>query len=187
MNSDTAIDADAAPAGRHCDSGNARKAAATDAGTARGASLENTASAAARAAESTAVAEAVGPVRVAGCACGELSATVYGEPLSVYACACLECQRATGSAFSYRARYAKDRIVVEGEPRRWRRSSDAGRWVEHCFCGRCGGLLYMEAEALPEAVVISVGAFADPDFAAPGALHRSARRHRWYDPGCRLP
>lgn len=139
--------------------------------------------------------QAAGPVppdaaataaRTAACACGELRLTAYGEPLGVYACACLECQRATGSAFSYRARYATDRIAVDGEPRRWRRGSDAGRWVEHCFCARCGSLLYMAAEALPDAVVISVGAFADPGFAAPDALYRSARRHPWYDPGCRL-
>jgi len=129
---------------------------------------------------------AAAPVRSAACACGQLRLTAYGEPLGVYACACLECQRATGSAFSYRARYALDRIVVAGEPRRWRRGSDAGRWVEHHFCAACGGLLYMSAEALPEAVVVSVGAFADPGFAAPDALHRSARRHAWYQPRCRL-
>lgn len=53
--------------------------------------------------------------------------------------------------------------------RRARRDSDAGRWVEQTFCPSCGTLLYMEGEALPEAVVVSVGCFADPAFTAPAA------------------
>lgn len=42
--------------------------------------------------------------RTASCACGGLKVTVSGAPARVYACACLECQRATGSGFAYRAR-----------------------------------------------------------------------------------
>lgn len=185
MNPDPANEVDGAE-GRYSGSNEARTPALADGGDRRGAMPTNSASAAAPAATSADAAAAIAPARVAACACGELRVTARGEPLSVYACACLECQRATGSAFSYRARYAKDRIAVDGEPRRWRRGSDAGRWVEHCFCPRCGSLVYMEAEALSDAVVISIGAFADPDFAAPGALHRSARRHRWYELDCRL-
>ena len=169
MNPDPANEVDGAE-GRFSGSNEARTPALADSGDSHGAIPTNTASVAAPAATSADAAAATAPARVAACACGDLRVTARGEPLSVYACACLECQRATGAAFSYRARYA----------------SDAGRWVEHCFCPRCGSLVYMEAEALPDAVVISVGAFADPDFAAPGALHRSARRHRWYELGCRL-
>ena len=118
--------------------------------------------------------------RTATCACGQLRIATTGAPLSVYACACLECQKATGSAFSYRACYALAQTAITGERRAWRRSSDAGRWVEQIFCPTCGTLVYMQAESLTDAVVISVGCFADPGFAAPGTLHRARRRHRWY-------
>ena len=41
--------------------------------------------------------------RVARCACGNLTVTARGEPLEVYLCSCKDCQRGTGSAFSYAA------------------------------------------------------------------------------------
>ncbi|MEZ0472873.1 GFA family protein [Luteimonas salinilitoris] len=119
-------------------------------------------------------------MRTAACACGQLRLEIQGDPQGVYACACLECQRATGSAFAYRARYARARIRVSGEQRAWRRGSDAGRWVEQYFCPVCGTLVYMGGEALPDAVVVSVGCFADPTFAAPARLYHAARRHGWY-------
>lgn len=123
-----------------------------------------------------------GPVVTARCACGGLCIQLAGAPTSVYACACLECQRATGSAFSYRARFDRANVVaIDGERRVWRRGSDAGRWVEQIFCPTCGTLLYMQAEALPDAIVVSVGCFADPGFAAPRRMHRASRRHRWYE------
>jgi hypothetical protein len=119
--------------------------------------------------------------RTARCACGSLTVTVVGEPARVYACACIECQRATGSTFAYRARFRQEAIRrVEGERRVWRRSSDAGRWIEQSFCPRCGALVFMEGEAIPGEVALSVGCFADGAFAPPAALFWAARRHPWY-------
>ncbi len=119
--------------------------------------------------------------RTAQCACGGLKITITGTPARVYACSCLECQRATGTAFSYRALFAQDAIAcIAGDRRTWRRSSDSGRWVEQTFCPNCGTLVYMDGEALSGAVVISVGCFGDPGFAAPATLFRAARRHHWY-------
>jgi hypothetical protein len=126
--------------------------------------------------------EGVRTDRTARCACGGLKIHLAGEPASVYACTCLECQRATGSAFAYRARFGRDSVVaIDGERRVWRRGSDAGRWVEQIFCPTCGTLVYMQAEASPDAVVVSVGCFADPEFAAPVRVYRATRRHRWYE------
>jgi hypothetical protein len=119
--------------------------------------------------------------RTASCACGGLKLTLAGEPTSVYACACQECQRATGSAFAYRAKYPKTAIMdVTGERRSWRRGSDAGRWIEQTFCPTCGTLLFMEGEVIPNDIVVSVGCFIDSDFAPPAALFWSGRRHGWY-------
>ncbi|MGO4835441.1 GFA family protein [Rhizobiaceae sp. 2RAB30] len=121
--------------------------------------------------------------RVANCACGKLSITVTGEPAGAYTCSCLECQTATGSAFSYRARFHREAIAaISGERHRWRRTGDAGRWVEQIFCPNCGTLVWMEAEALSGSVVISVGCFADPTFLRPATLYWASRRHAWYEP-----
>ena len=121
--------------------------------------------------------------RTASCGCGGLKITVSGDPAGVYACACLECQRATGSGFSYRARFPKAAISsIDGERRSWRRNGEVGRWVEQTFCPTCGALVYMEGEAIPGAVVISVGCFADKAFTPPAALYWASRRHAWYVP-----
>jgi len=121
------------------------------------------------------------PQRIASCGCQHLKLTIVGEPRRVYACACRECQRATGSAFACRAIFASEAILsVEGESRVWRRGSDSGRWVEQVFCPVCGGLVYMRAQAMPGAISISVGSFADPDFPAPVSAHNAAGKPGWY-------
>lgn len=120
-------------------------------------------------------------VRRASCACRNLQVTVTGEPRSVYACSCLECQRATGSAFAYRAIYANATVnAISGDRRKWRRGSESGQWVDQIFCPECGTLVYMEAEGLNDAISVSVGCFEEPDFPSPTAFHRTSRRHQWY-------
>lgn len=118
--------------------------------------------------------------RVASCTCGSLRLTLAGPPLGVYACCCLDCQRATGSAFAVRARFAEAAIMsVEGEQRQWRRGSEAGRWLEHCFCPTYGGLVFMRAEGLPGAISVSVGCFADPGFEPPARAYWTSRKPGW--------
>ncbi|MGX1790029.1 GFA family protein [Bosea sp. NPDC055332] len=119
--------------------------------------------------------------RTACCGCGSLRLTVSGEPRRVYLCACSQCQRATGSAFAWRAIFPESAIIaIEGERSVWRRSSDAGRWNEQVFCPGCGGLVFMRAEALTGAISVSVGSFADPAFPPPAAIHNRAHRPAWY-------
>lgn len=119
--------------------------------------------------------------RVASCGCRRLRLSVSGEPRHVYLCACGECQRATGSAFAWRAIFPDSAIVaLEGESSVWRRGSDAGRWIEQVFCPGCGGLVYMRAEALTGAISVSVGTFADPGFPPPAAIHNRSQRPSWY-------
>lgn len=118
--------------------------------------------------------------RTASCSCGALQITLRGEPRRTYLCSCLDCQRCTGSAFAYRAIFSDDAVAARrGTPKTWRRTSASNRWLEQAFCSDCGSVLYMTAQALPGALSISVGCFADPDFAPPIAAHWPDRRHAW--------
>ena len=110
--------------------------------------------------------------------CGELSATATGEPAGVYICSCLDCQKLTGSAFSYCAVYAEENVTTVGG-KTWRYHGDSGRWLETVFCPTCGGLVCYRVEAYPGTIVISVGCFADPDFPKPDTLYYASRRHPW--------
>ncbi len=119
--------------------------------------------------------------RTASCACGNLTVTTSGEPSEVYACSCLNCQRESGSAFSYGAIYPETAVSIAGERRVWRRHADSGRWVETEFCPTCGVTVCYRMESSPEVIGVSAGCFTDPDFAKPEKLYWAARRHRWLE------
>ena len=119
------------------------------------------------------------PVREARCGCGAFRVAVRDEPVSVYACSCLNCQRESGSAFTYGAVYPEAAVTVTGTHTIWRRTVESGRWLENAFCPTCGVSVSYRMEAWPGVVGISVGCFADPGFAPPEALYWNARRHHW--------
>lgn len=120
--------------------------------------------------------------RVASCLCGGLKVTTRGEPLDVYLCSCKDCQRGTGSAFSYGALFPEASVSATGESRTYRHYADSGRFIDNVFCPICGTGVMFRAEGLPGAVGVSVGCFADPDFAKPSKLYWASRRHRWLEP-----
>jgi hypothetical protein len=117
--------------------------------------------------------------RTARCGCGELTVLARGEPAEVYLCSCLDCQRQTGSAFSYAALYPVAEVTIAGPQKTWRHQGDSGRGVEIAFCPTCGVGVYSRAQVFPRLVCVAVGCFADPAFAKPTRLYWAARRHHW--------
>jgi hypothetical protein len=117
--------------------------------------------------------------REAGCACGQLHAVVRGEPIRVSVCHCLDCQRRTGSAFGFQARFARADVAIEGHSREHRRFSDEGEGRTFHFCPDCGGTLFYVLDSEPEVLAIPVGAFADPGFPPPRHSVWESRAHPW--------
>ena len=119
-------------------------------------------------------------VRVAACACGALRVRVRGEPARVNACSCQQCQKRSGSAFTYTAFFPEAAVVgIEGERRTWRGFSDSGRWQDYNFCPTCGVAVFSRMEAAPENIAVAVGAFADRDFPGPPKFYWSSKKHHW--------
>ena len=81
---------------------------------------------------------ATGGKRIAQCGCGALTAAVSGDPVAVYGCSCKDCQRKSGSAFSYAAMFESAAVAIAGERKTWRRNGDSGRWIDNIFCPTCG-------------------------------------------------
>lgn len=117
--------------------------------------------------------------RRAACHCGQLKVSCEGEPVRVSVCHCLGCQRRTGSAFGVQARFRREQVRVEGEASVFARAGEPGASSSFRFCPACGSTVYWEAEALPDVILVSVGAFADPSFALPSVSFYEARRHPW--------
>jgi len=117
--------------------------------------------------------------RSASCACGRLTVKTDGEPVNVYLCSCLKCQRGTGSAFSYAALFSDSTVTITGERRQYADRGDSGRAIESSFCPTCGTAVAFRAEGFPGVIGVPVGCFADPNFAKPSKLFWASRRHHW--------
>jgi hypothetical protein len=122
---------------------------------------------------------AISNKRIAQCGCGALTATVAGEPVTVYCCSCVNCQRKSGSVFTYAALFPSDAVTIAGDHRRWRHNGDSNRWIENFFCPTCGVAVGFLSEGMPGMTGLSVGCFGDPGFAPPLQLYWASRRHRW--------
>lgn len=118
--------------------------------------------------------------RHAACACGRIRLDCVGDPVRVSVCHCLACQQRTGSVFGAQARFRRDQVLTaEGVATRFTRTGDSGATITFHFCPACGSTVYWEVPALPDFVVIAVGAFADPAFPAPTVSVYEDRQHPW--------
>lgn len=117
--------------------------------------------------------------RIASCSCGQLRLRCEGDPVRVSICHCLECQKRTGSTFAVQARFARDRVSVEGRSSQWSRTGDSGTTATFHFCPVCSSIVYWDMDAMPDFVAVAVGAFADPDFPPPHVAVYEGRQHPW--------
>lgn len=117
--------------------------------------------------------------RLASCSCGQLTARTHGDPLRVSICHCLACQRRSGSVFAAQARFPRGAVVVAGTSGEYALTGDAGGTARFHFCPACGATVYYLPDALPDVVMIPVGAFADPAFPAPQVSVYESRKHGW--------
>ena len=117
--------------------------------------------------------------REAACSCGELRLVAQGEPVRVSVCHCLACQRRTGSAFGFQARFIRNNVRVTGDWCEYVRDSDRGESRTFYFCPRCGATVYYILGSAPDLIAVPAGAFADPAFPGPQFSVWESRMHAW--------
>jgi hypothetical protein len=117
--------------------------------------------------------------RVATCRCGQLRVTCTGEPVRVSVCHCLECQKRSGSAFAFQARWPDAQVETAGTFSTWSRTGDSGKSATFRFCPTCGATVAYTSEAMPGLTAVAVGAFADPSFPPPHYSVYEERKHGW--------
>ena len=95
-------------------------------------------------------------------------------------CHCLACQRRTGSAFGYQARWPRERVEISGQSKDYTRlSDDEGDPRTFSFCPECGATVYYTLDSAPDVIAVPVGAFADPSFPPRAFSVYESRRHAW--------
>lgn len=104
--------------------------------------------------------------RTATCSCGQLRIQVEGEPRGVGICHCLACQQRTGSVFAALASFSAP-FKIFGNATEYVRVGDQGAKFIFRFCPVCGTTVFHTEDGYNESVSVAVGAFADPNFAAP--------------------
>lgn len=121
-------------------------------------------------------------LQTASCRCGQLKATVTGEPVRVSVCHCLDCQKRSGSAFAAQARWPEKQVEIEGSSKTWIHFADSGNRIIHQFCPECGSTVHFRIEGKFDGLVaIPLGAFDDPYFLKPGFSVWEERKHDWVE------
>jgi hypothetical protein len=118
----------------------------------------------------------------ASCRCGQLKATVTGDPIRVSVCHCLNCQKRTGSAFAAQARWPADQVAIEGRSNSFELVGDSGNRATFHFCPECGSDVHYDInEQADGQIAIPLGAFDDPYFLTPAFSVFENRKHDWVE------
>jgi|SRR6185312_4035372 len=102
------------------------------------------------------------------CLCQTIRYRVTEEPLTVYACHCIDCQRRTGSAFSLSMIVRRQAIeVLQGEPASYFAVLPDGRTKSGRLCAKCGTRLWGEPQSRPMIAVVQPGTLEQPYSVSP--------------------
>jgi hypothetical protein len=103
------------------------------------------------------------------CLCGAVRYRADAEPLAVYACHCTDCQRRTGSAFSFTVVVARSALqLVAGTTVPYFAELPDGRVKKGQMCVACGTRLWGEAKDR-SIVALTHGALEQPTGLTPVA------------------
>jgi hypothetical protein len=117
---------------------------------------------------------------IGGCQCGQVRFEVTGEPITLYACHCTECQKQSSSAFGMSLPLSKEGVhVTQGTPREWTRVAASGSRVVCTFCGNCGTRLFHESEKNPGVLVVKPGTLDDTSWLEPVGHIWTASAQPW--------
>ena len=119
--------------------------------------------------------------RTATCACGQASITVNALPTMHGICHCTNCKRRTGSAFGISAYFDRATVVSRtGETTVYAfHHAPQNHDQERHFCPKCGTTLFWYVSALPEAIGIAGGCFADDNLPNPTYSVTDKKRETW--------
>ena len=124
--------------------------------------------------------------RTASCRCGQLRATITGDPVRVSVCHCLNCKKRSGSAFAVQARWPKRQVSIDGVSKTFVKVSDSGNRATFHFCPDCGSDVYYEIDGkfddkFNDLIAVPLGAFDDPFFLTPAFSVWEGRKHDWIE------
>ena len=116
----------------------------------------------------------------ASCACRGVTMAISGVVGSMFMCACLHCQQATGTGHSAVALVSEQQLTVTGHTSNFARQSASGATFTRHFCPRCGTPLYGQSSRAPAIRLVAAGFFAgNTSWFKPSQLIFARTREGW--------
>ena len=122
--------------------------------------------------------------KTGGCQCGRIRYRLQGEPRTLYACHCRDCQKQSASAFGMS-------LIVAAGDLQWTDGADLLRtWdtrggdgtVKRCaFCPECGTRLYHGSQRPDDLVSLKAGSLDDTGWLEPVAHIWLERAQPWVE------
>ena len=103
------------------------------------------------------------------CLCGAVRYECMAEPVFSLNCHCLDCQRASGSAYLPVLMVPAVALTVVGEVREYAKKGDRGFVARRSFCPVCGSQLFGRSDAMPDWIGLRAGTLDDPSRYRPQA------------------
>jgi len=116
----------------------------------------------------------------AHCDCGAVTLTAKGRVVSMFQCACANCQRVSGGGHSSVTLLPAAAVSVAGETISHARPADSGATFTRHFCLRCGTTVLAISSRAPALAILPVGLFAGQnDWFIPNQLIFSRSHPHW--------
>lgn len=117
-----------------------------------------------------------------GCSCGAVRYRLMDAPMFTHCCHCLQCQRATGSAFVVNALIETARVeVTAGAPVRTEGPSESGRPHDVYRCARCHTALWSDYGRRETMIFVRVGTLDEPAALPPDVHIFTRSKLPWVD------
>ncbi|KAK3053330.1 hypothetical protein LTR09_005499 [Extremus antarcticus] len=103
--------------------------------------------------------------RSARCNCGDVEITVTGVDKSAVHCYCLNCKRATGTAFAHNHRFVKAELQYHRGQDVVKQyadgTTDSGNVMYRHFCSTCGSPMFLKSLAVPDFIALHEGSILE--------------------------
>lgn len=114
------------------------------------------------------------------CQCGNIRYRLIGEPLTLYICHCLHCQKQSSSAFGMSLWINRDDIeFLSGELKFWTTTGDSGATKMCAFCANCGSRIYHASDDDQAPLSLKAGTLNDTSGLRPVAHIWTKRAQPW--------
>ncbi len=124
----------------------------------------------------------------ASCDCGAVTLSVKAQAISMFQCACLNCQKVSGSGHSSVVLVPTDSVKVTGATKSFVRPADSGAKFTRHFCPECGTTIFGQSSRAPGFKILSVGLFAGQnDWFSPNQLIFARSHQHWDHVASELP